>query len=144
MPTGRRADPFIGCRFQVEITGLVVAGFSEVTGLQFETEVEEYREGGINDYVHKLPKITRQANITLKRGITDSDDLYQWFVSSAQGNIERKNILIMLMDEQGQAKKRWTLAQAFPVKWVGPDFKADSSIVAIETIELAHNGLVKE
>ena len=78
MTTGERIDPYLSYRFLVEIKELIVAGFSEVSGLQVETETEEYREGGVNDYVHRLPKITKYQNLTLKRGITDSDSLWKW------------------------------------------------------------------
>lgn len=143
MVIGKRNDPYLSFRFLVEIQGLIVGGFSEVSGLQAETEIEEKREGGVNDYVHKLPKITKYQNITLKRGITDSDTLWEWHQDVVNGNIERKTIFVVLMDREGDEQWRWQFIDAYPVKWTGPDLTAGSSAVAVETIELAHNGIKK-
>ena len=138
-----KKDPYLGFRFLVEIQGLIVGGFSEVSGLQAETEVEEIREGGVNDYVHKRPKITKYPNITLKRGITDCDALWSWHQDVVNGKFERKTVYIILQDSEGNEKWQWYFEHAYPVKWVGPDLKADSSTVAVETLELAHNGIKK-
>ena len=143
MAIGERNDPYLSFRFLVEIQGLIVGGFSEVSGLQVATEIEEKREGGVNDYVHKLPKLTKYQNITLKRGITDSDTLWEWHQDVVNGNIERKTIFVVLMDREGDEQWRWQFIDAYPVKWTGPDLTAGSSAVAIETIELAHNGIKK-
>ncbi|MBE9593547.1 MAG: phage tail protein [Proteobacteria bacterium] len=143
MPVAERKDPYLSFRFLVEIQGLIVGGFSEVSGLQAETEIEEIREGGVNDYVHKLPKITKYPNITLKRGITDSDVLWNWHQDVVNGIIKRKSGFIILLDGEGNEKWRWYFEDAYPVKWLGPDLKADSNTVAVETLELAHNGIKK-
>lgn len=143
MATAERKDPYLSARFHVEITGLVVAGFSEVSGLQTETETEDYREGGLNDYVHKLPKMSKQSNITLKRGITDSDVLWKWYSAVVAGKIERKLVRIILYDSEGNEKWHWICKEAYPVKWTGPEFKADNAAVAIETMDLAHHGIEK-
>jgi phage tail-like protein len=143
MPVAERNDPYLSFRFLVEIQGLIVGGFSEVAGLQAETETEEIQEGGVNDYVHKLPKITKYPNITLKRGITDSDVLWNWHQEVVNGIISRKSGFIILTDSEGNEKWRWLFTDAYPVKWTGPDLKADSSAIAVETLELAHNGIKK-
>ncbi|OPX86532.1 MAG: T4-like virus tail tube protein gp19 [Pelotomaculum sp. PtaB.Bin104] len=143
MATGIRKDPYANFRFLVEIGGLIVGGFSDVSGLQAETETEEYREGGVNGYVHKLPKITKYSNLTFKRGITDADVLWKWHADVAAGKIERKNGSVILLDAAGNEKWRWNFSQAYPVKWSGPELKADSSAVAVESVEIAHNGLTK-
>jgi phage tail-like protein len=143
MPTAERTDPYLNCSFLVEIRGLVVAGFSEVSGLQADTQTEDYREGGVNDFVHKLPKETTYNNITLKRGITDSDVLWKWHQDVVSGKVERKSVYLVLLDSERNEKWRWNLVDAYPVKWVGPDFKADSSAVALESLELVHNGIQK-
>ena len=143
MATGDRRDPYASFNFLVEIEGVVAGGFSEVSGLQAETETEEYREGGVNDFVYKLPKITKYPNLTLKRGITDFDELWKWHQDVVAGDIKRKNGSIILVDCSGTTGKRWNFTKAYPVKWVGPDLKADSSTVAVETLELAHRGLTK-
>lgn len=143
MAVGERKDPYLSFRFLVEIDHLIVGGFSDVAGLQAETETEDYREGGVNDYVHKLPKITKYPNITLKRGITDSDVLWKWHQDVIKGKIERKVVRIILLDSEGNEKWHWRFEEAFPVKWNGPDFKTDSASVAIETLELVHKGIKK-
>ena len=141
MPVAERNDPYVSFRFLVEIQGLIVGGFSEVSGLQADTETEDIQEGGVNDYVHKLPKVTKYPNITLKRGITDSDVLWSWHRDVVNGKIERRTGYVILLDSEGNEKWRWTFEDAYPVKWTGPDFKADNSAVSIEALELVHRGL---
>lgn len=143
MAVGKRNDPYLSFRFQVEIEGLIAGGFSEVSGLQVETETEDHREGGVNDYVHKIIKGTKQQNLTLKRGITDSDTLWKWHQDVVNGKIKRKSGRIILLDLEGNEKWHWTFQDAYPVKWTGPDLKADGNNIAIETLELAHNGIKK-
>lgn len=143
MVLGRRIDPYLAFNFKVEIRGLVVAGFSEVSGLQAETEIEDYREGGLNNYVHKLAKLTKYPNLVLKRGLTDSDVFWQWYQKVIAGSIQRQNGSVILLDTTSAEKWRWNFSQAYPVKWVGPDFKADGNSIAIETLELVHNGIWK-
>lgn len=127
-------------RFKVELDGLQAAGFSEVSGLTIETELEEVREGGVNHYVHRLIKHTKQQPIVLKHGITLSTQLYEWYAAVAEGNVVRKNGAIVLYDEQDTELRRWNFFDAFPYKWVGPELNASRSEVAVESIELAHNG----
>lgn len=141
MPTGERKDPYTAFRFRVEIDGITVANVSEVTGLQLETETETYEEGGVNDFVHLLPKRTKYSNITLKRGITDLDEMWRWHQEVIQGKFRRRSGSIILMDSLGEDKWRWNFSDAYPVKWTGPEFRADSATVAFESIELAHHGI---
>ncbi len=143
MTTGSKPYPYTSFRFRIEIGGITVAQVSEVTGLQFETETEPYEEGGVNDYVHQLPKRTKYQHITLKRGITDLDELWSWYQDVVNGNFQRKSGSIILMDVTGADKWRWNFQEAYPVKWTGPELKADSNTVAFESIELVHNGIKK-
>ena len=143
MPTGQKRDPYRGFRFRIEVDGITFAHFSEVSGIQAETETEPYEEGGVNDYVHQLPKRTKYPLLTLKRGITDVDELWHWHQDVVSGKFKRKNGSIILLSEAGEDKWRWDFTKAFPVKWTGPDLKADSASVAFEAIELAHNGIKK-
>jgi len=133
-------DPFVSFRFKIEIDGLIEAGFSECSGLQVETEVEEIREGGVNEYVHKLPKGSKHVNLTLKHGITASDALWNWHKDVVNSKVQRKGVNVVLLDAQGGEKWRWSFQKAYPVKWMGPELKADGNTVAIETLEFAHNG----
>jgi phage tail-like protein len=139
-----RLDPYLGLNFLVEIEGLVVGGFSEVSGLSVETEVHEYREGGMNAFVHKLPGPTKySSNLVLKHGITDVETLWWWHQDVVAGTIERKNGTIYLLDAQGIPAMWWNFQGAYPVKWQGPDLRADSNAVAVEQVELVHRGLEK-
>jgi phage tail-like protein len=144
MAVGDRTDPYLGFNFLVEIEGLVVGGFNEVTGLTVEVEIEEYREGGLNAYVHKLAGPARYPNnLVLKHGLTDSDTLYSWHHSVATGKIERKNGSIILLDSTGGEKWRWNFVEAYPVRWIGPDMRAGSAEIAMESVELVHRGISK-
>jgi phage tail-like protein len=137
----RNSDPYLGYRFQVEIGNLITAGFSEVSGFSVETETQEYREGGLNEYVHLFPKGTKYQHLVLKRGITDSRVLWDWHRDVVNGKIRRKSGRIILYDLEGNEKWHWIFEGAYPVKWTGPELKADSGTVAVETLELAHNGI---
>jgi len=140
-----RADPYLANRFSValELDGIHEANFAEVTGLVIETEVEERHEGGLNQYAHRLPKGSKIANIVLKRGLTDSDRLWNWHQQMVGGTVEKKDLSIVLLDSEGEERWRWNVTGAFPVKWTGPYLKADASAVAIETLELVHHGICK-
>jgi phage tail-like protein len=138
-----RHDPVLSFHFAVEISGLFVAGFSDVTGLQAEIEVTEYREGGVNGYIHKRAGPTKySSNLILKKGITDNKELWSWYTAVMRGNIQRKPVDVVLMSSSGEESRRWKLVNAYPVKWNGPELKATASEVAVETLELAHEGLL--
>jgi len=139
--TARRTDPFINSRFHIEIEGINEAVFRECAGLEAETEILSYEEGGVNDHPHKLPGRTKFPNVSLKRGVTDSNALWEWYIKVIQGKLERKNVSIILYDQVGAEVKRWSFERAYPTKWVGPGLKADENVVAIETLELAHDGM---
>ena len=102
--TEKKIDPLMSFRFLVEIDGITTAHASEVTGLQIETETEPYEEGGVNDFVHQLPKRTKYQHITLKRGITDRDELWGWYQEVISGKFKRKSGAIILMDATGKGK----------------------------------------
>lgn len=139
--TGRRVDPYINSRFHVEIDGIQEAFFRECSGLEAETEVLSYEEGGMNDHPHKLPGRTKFPNVSLKRGLTTSKALWEWYSKVIDGNIARKNISIVLYDQQGSEVKRWSFGRAYPTKWVGPGIRSDENAVAVETLELVHEGM---
>ena len=139
----RPPDPYKVFRFVLEIDGTQVAGFSEITGLEVRTEVDDYREGGVNDYVHKIAKETRYPNLTLKRGITDTTDLWDWHQQIVLGDIKRKTISVILRDSLGREKWRWVFRDAYPVKWNGSDLNASGNTVLVESVELAHHGMTK-
>lgn len=138
MATGDRVDPYRNFNFLVEIDGITQAGFSDVSGFGASTDPIEYREGGEpNNTVRKLPGVTKWNNITLKWGLTDSRELFDWYQDIANGKIERKNGSIIVLDLEGNEKVRWNFYEGWPTKWDGPDYTAKGNDVAIETLELA-------
>lgn len=143
MATGDINDPYGNYNFLVEIDGITRAAFHEVSGFDSTIDVIEYREGGENTTLHKLPGMTKYNNIVLKWGLTDDIELYNWHRSAIGGRLERKNGSIVLLDRSGQEKARWNFFRAWPSKYDGPDFNAEGNDVAIETLELAHEGVVR-
>jgi len=128
--------------FQVEWGGTKI-GFSEVTGLDVSTDIIEYREGSSPEYHKiKMPGMQKFSNITLKRGTFKGDnDFYKWYNTIALNTIERRNLVISLLNENHEPVVVWKVKNAFPVKVQSTDLKADGNEVAIETMEIAHEGL---
>ena len=143
MPTGQPVNPYHGYNFLVEIDGITQAGFLEVDGLDSSTDPIEYREGSDPMHMRKLPGMTKNSPITLKRGITDSDQLWKWRKSVTSGKAQRKNGSIILLDATGQEKIRWNFLNAWPSKWSGPALNATNNAVAIETLEITHEELAR-
>jgi len=133
-----------GCRFYVQVEGISQAVFTEISGLAMEMAVEDVEEGGNNGFVHKLPGRCKTGNLTLKRGLTTSNDFLRWSTDVSLGTIKKKNVSVVLYDPNGTESMRWTFYKAYPVKWSGPNFKADDNAIAIETVELAHEGMKLE
>jgi phage tail-like protein len=120
-----------------------VAGFSECSGLEATVEVQEYREGGQNDYVHKFPTRATFANLTLRHGVIYLyDDLWTWHNGFVLGQGTRKDGTIVLLDESRSPAKVWQFRRGLPMKWAGPTLNAGQSAVAVESLEIAHEGLV--
>ena len=140
----RDRDPYDGFRFRVEILGLRVGGFSEVSGLEREVQIEDFREGGLNDYTHKLVTVTKHPNLTLRRGIADATDLWQWHQDVVNGKIERRQVTVALTDAAGKDVWRWVFDKAYPVKWSGSGLNASNNTVLVEAVDLAHNGMRRE
>jgi phage tail-like protein len=128
-------------RFYVEIEGVPQAVFTEVGGLQVEMQVMDYQEGGNNGFVHRLPGPVKVGNITLKRGLTTSNEFFKWCMEVASNKVHRRHVSVLMYDTKGQEVVRWNFQNAYPVKWVGPQFTATSQATAVETLELAHDGL---
>jgi phage tail-like protein len=141
MATGQRVDPYSNFNFLVEIDGITRAAFQEATGFDSTIDVIEHREGGENTTPRKLPGLTKYSNITLKWGLTDDRELYDWHRQTVLGDVQRKNGSIIVLDAQGNEKVRWNFMNAWPTKWDGPDFNAEGNDVAVETLELAHEGV---
>jgi phage tail-like protein len=138
-----RVDPYPRYKFLVEIEGIKRAGFMTVSGLEEETEVREYREGGDNSTVRKLAGLNSYAPIVLEQGSIADTELWDWRQKvkrdGAQGN--RKPISVIQQDEKGDEVKRWQVFDAWPSKFTAPEFDASSSDNAVESIEIQHEGL---
>jgi phage tail-like protein len=143
MATGIVPDPYVNFNFLVEIDGIRRAAFQECSGFDSTVDVIEHREGGANTTTRKIPGLTKYSNIVLKWGMTDDVDLYNWHRRIVDGAIERKNGSIVLLDRSGRELARWNFVRAWPSKWDGPNFTAEGNDVAIETLELAHEGVAR-
>ena len=146
MPTGQRVDPYRNFNFLVEIDGITQAGFQDCSGFGADTAPIEYRDGNENPgtnpkTMRKLPGMTKYNNITLKWGLTDSTELYDWYRRISKGIVDRKNGSIVVLDLEGQEKVRWNFINGWPTKWDGPDFTSKGNEIAIETLEIAHEGV---
>jgi phage tail-like protein len=137
----RLPDPVGELRFKVKIDDVVIGEFSECTGLSIEYEVLEYQEGGEDRYTHKFRGRLKYPNLVLKRGVTHEEGLLKWFFD--RRNREARGALtVTLVGDDGGDIRSWAFAGAFPVKWQGPSLNAKSTNVAIETLEVAHQGLL--
>lgn len=134
--------PLPAFHFKVEWGGQNV-GFSEASGLTQEVQLIEYRDGNSPEYsTIKMPGLHKFNNITLKRGIMKGDnEFFTWLNTVKLNTIERRNLTISLLNEEHEAVMVWTAVNAFPVKVEGPALKASGNEVAVESIELAHEGL---
>ncbi len=133
----RDNDPIGNYNFIIEIDGIGVAGFAKMSGLKNETEIIEYRDGSDITSVRKLPGLTKFGDVTLKRGVTRSNDLWNWRKSVIDGQLQRRSISVVLLDEARQEAKRWNLFEAWPAKWTGPELNGKGNDVAIEELVLA-------
>lgn len=141
MATGDIPDPYTNFNFLVEIDGITRAAFQQCSGFDSTIDVIEHREGGQNTTQRKLPGLTKYSNISLKWGMTDDRDLYDWHRQVVSGRVERKNGSIVLLNRLGEEVARWNFIRAWPSKWDGPDLNAEGNDVAIEALELAHEGI---
>lgn len=146
------AYPIPKFRFKIEIEGLELSA-QEITGLESEIEFIEYRTGDhSSDTKMKIPGLQKVSNVTIKKGVYNGDnELYDWFQQvkdsrNEAGSFEeqKRMVTIILMDTMESPVFKWTLTRAFPVKLSAPDLNAEDNAIAIETIELAHEGLTQE
>jgi phage tail-like protein len=135
------SEAYPSCRFYVMIDGQAQGVFTEVGGLQVEMDVMDYQEGGNNGFVHRLPGVTKVSNLTLKRGMTSSNEFYKWCAEIAGGKFTRRHVTVVMYDAGGKELMRWDILNAYPVKWVGPQLLAPDASAAVETLELAHEGI---
>ena len=142
MPSARRDDPYLNFNFLIEIDGETVAGFSEVDLPEGRIEAVAYREGSDRTSAARLlPGRVAHGPLVLRRGFAGDPVLFQWWLAIAQGNLDRRNVSVVLLDEQRQEVARWNLRRAWPTKWGGPPLNARGNEVAIETLEVVHEGI---
>src|SRR3712207_5818917 len=136
--------PHPSYHFSVQWGGTRV-GVAEVSGLTIERAVTEHHDGSDpGATARKMPGIVKFSNIVLKRGIMSGDnDFYNWFNTAQLNTVERRHMTIILLNEQHEPCVVWKVKNAFPCKYSGPELRANSSGVAFETLELAHDGLLK-
>lgn len=144
MSTADRNDPYSAFNYVLEIDGVDSAGFSEVSGLTTESDIIEYRNGKEDITVRKLPGLKKFTNLTLKRGYTQSKDLWDWRKTTLDGLTKRRDGAIVLQDEAHGEALRWTFREGWLSKWEGPSFNAKNNEVAIESLEIAIEGLALE
>jgi phage tail-like protein len=142
MPTGDRRDPYAAFNFLVEVEGVTVAGFTECSGLVNETEVIDYRNGDEDITRRRLPGLVKYNNIVLKRGITNSTELWDWRRRVLDGRTQRQSGSVVLLDEARRPARRWNFREGWPAKLEGPTLNAKTNETAIETMEIVHEGLV--
>jgi phage tail-like protein len=139
----QRKDPWRNARFLLEWDGIVQAGFNQVTIPDISIDPIEYREGNELTTVRKIPGQVKYSNIILKRGVTDNMELFEWIKKISEGSINstRKTVSILILDEKGDEAARWDFAEAWPTKYDSPELNASSNEIAIETLEIAHEGM---
>ena len=141
MAIGDRNDPYTTFNFRLEIDDLTLGSFTEVTGLMVEGNAIEYREVNEQNWTRQLVGLRTQSTITLKRGMTQNRELWDWSVNIGRGELDRRDGVIVLMNEAREDVLRWSFRQGWPNKIDGPSLNATSNEVAMESVELKHEGL---
>lgn len=145
MAVGDRNDPYRGYNYRIEIDNTAVAGFSEASGLSFNIDPTEYREGtDLNMHVRKLTGLRKFSNITLKRGYTDNRELWLWYLTGLNGPVERRNGAIILQDETRVDVLRWNFEAGWLCKYEASNLSASGNDVLIETVEICVERVVIE
>jgi phage tail-like protein len=147
MPPVFREDPYAGYNFEVIIKGVsddgtaVRGSFSEVSGLEVDHQPIEYRVGSGDITVSKHPGLKKFSNIVLKRGIIGDLALWNWIVEAMNGLVRRTEGSVLLLDENRREVMRWNFRRGWPCKWTGPGLNAKNNEIAMETLEICHEGL---
>ena len=137
-----RKDPFGGYNFAVEMDGITRMGFKTCSGLDSSSDATKYREGTDAALTQRqIPGLVSYSNVSLERGVTDDHALWDWRASIAGGTPLRRTISIILRDATGVEQIRWNVKNAWPVKWSGPSLDATTDAIAVESLELAHEGV---
>jgi phage tail-like protein len=159
--TGLRVDPYVAVNFvislidtssslaiglslaQSAIFDVALGGFSECSGLEMSMEPEEYKEGGLNGTSHQFPNRVKWSKITLKRGFGTGTTLWDWHYGFVEGRGRRRDGVIVLLDHSHIPVQTWYFQRALPVRYQGPAMNATQNAVAIESLELVHEGVIQ-
>jgi len=142
MPTATSTAPYLAKNFRVQIDNIPTIDFSQISGLSAVIDVVDYRQGGsLENASQKLPGLGSYPNITLTRGLTQDLSLWTWIENNLKGTLDRRNVVITLLDQADNPVWTWKLSNALPCRWSGPLLAADSSDVATETIEISYEQL---
>lgn len=135
-------DPYRAYNFKLEIQGVTEGHFTQCSGMGIKIDAIAYRQGGVGQVVHRLPGRVEYADIVLRYGLTSSTDLWQWFLSAVKGKVERRNVSIVLLDNDGATEvMRWNLVNAWVREWRGAMLDALSKEAAIESVTLVYETL---
>ena len=135
-------DSYPGSNFRVEISGITTASFSEILGLDLSIDIVDYRTGAaLQSTAERLPGLVRYENITLKRGMTQNTDLWNWVKNILNGVSDKRSMAIVLQDAQRNDVVTWNVVNSWPCRWSGPVLKAGSSEIAFESVEICHEGI---
>lgn len=147
MPPVYRDDPYPSFNFELVVTGIsndgkaVKGSFMEVSGLGIEIPPIEYRNGSEDITVRKIPGLKKFTNLTLKWGNTGDITFWEWILQGMQGLVDRAPVAVVLLDENRNEVMRWNFTRAWPCKWTGPGLNAKNNEIAIETLEICHEGM---
>lgn len=147
MPPVFREDPYGGYNFLVVVNGIsddgqaVRGSFMEASGLEVEVPPIEYRNGSEDITVRKIPGLKKFTNITLKRGVTADLAFWNWILDAMNGQVQRTEGSVALLDENRQEVMRWNFKRGWPCKWTGPGLNAKNNEISMETVEICHEGL---
>jgi phage tail-like protein len=140
-PTSSTPKLTPACYFLIQIAGIdTIGAFMTCHGLSIEYDVLQYMEGGNNDFAYSLPGHTKYSNLVFTRGLTDQDNLMTW-LKKTETEPDLKDITVTFQDSTKKALRTWTFQEAFPIRWQGPSFDANSNSIATEELEIAHSGL---
>lgn len=142
---GSVSDPLRAFRFHVEVQGIGNGHFTNVSGMGVQVEAIKYREGGANVTPRFVPGQVDYAEITLGYGLTESDEMWDWLMAAAAGDIDRREVSIVMREPDGTGEVlRWNLTRAWPTRWVGAPLDAMSTALAIESLTLVYEGIERD
>jgi phage tail-like protein len=135
-------DPYRSYNFKLDINGISEGHFTECSGLNVKVESIPYREAGANQIVRKIPGPVDYASVTLKYGVTNSRELWDWLLTAVNGKVERKNVSIILLNSEGTSEvMRWNLHDAWPSEWQGAGLNTTDRAIAIDSLTLVFDSL---